>query len=133
MQVGTRRCYTSRMVRVANPPNVFDAHCGSQRVLALIANRWTALAIYALADGTHRYSELRRRIGGISQKMLTQTLRRLEREGLVERRPYPVIPPKVEYSLTPLGRTLIEPLRAVCRWAERHLGELPPARSRERG
>jgi DNA-binding HxlR family transcriptional regulator len=120
------------MVRIANPPNVFDARCGSQRVLALIANRWTALVIYALADGTRRYSDLRRRIGGISQKMLTQTLRKLEHDGLVERRAYPVIPPKVEYSLTPLGRTLIVPLRAVCRWAETHLPELDSARKRPR-
>jgi len=120
----------SHMVRIANPPSVFDARCGSHRVLGLIANRWTALVIYALAGGTLRYSELRRRIGGISQKMLTQTLRKLEREGLVERRAYPVIPPKVEYRLTPLGRTLIEPLRAVCRWAEKHLAALGPARTR---
>jgi DNA-binding HxlR family transcriptional regulator len=120
------------MVRIGNPPNVFDAQCGSQRVLGLIANRWTALVIYALADGTLRYSDLRRRIGGISQKMLTQTLRKLGQEGLVERRAYPVIPPKVEYSLSPLGRTLIEPLRAVCKWAEMHLPELKPVQSRRR-
>jgi DNA-binding HxlR family transcriptional regulator len=118
------------MVRTANMPSVFDARCGSQRALGLIANRWTALVIHALADGTLRYSDLRRRIGGISQKMLTQTLRKLEQEVLVERRAYPVIPPKVEYSLTPLGRTLIVPLRAVCRWAEKHLGELKSTRGR---
>ncbi len=120
------------MVRGPETPSVFDPRCGSQRVLELIANRWTALVIYALAGGTLRYSELKRRIGGISQKMLTQTVRRLEDEGLVERRAYPVIPPKVEYSLTPLGQTLIEPLRAVCRWAETHLSELKPARRRRR-
>ncbi len=115
------------MVRM-DKPNVFDARCGSQQVLDLIANRWSTLVIYALADGPHRYSQLQRRIGGVSQKMLTQTLRRLERDGLVLRQVYPVVPPKVEYSLTPLGRTLIDPLRAICRWAEQHLVELERAR-----
>jgi len=110
-------------------PNVFSEQCGSQQVLGLIANKWTTLVIYALAQGTRRYSELQREIGGVSQKMLTQTLRNLERDGLVQRRLYPVIPPKVEYSLTPLGRTLIDPLRAICRWAEQHLHKLQAARA----
>jgi len=117
------------MVRMRQQANVFDSRCGSQRVLGLIANRWTALIIYALAGGTQRYSQLQRKIGGVSQKMLTQTLRRLERDGLVERRVYPVVPPKVEYSLTPLGRTLTEPLQAICKWAEKHLSELEGTRS----
>ncbi len=120
------------MVRSTDKPSVFNARCGSQQVLERIADRWTALVIYALADGTKRYSQLQRTIGGVSQKMLTQTLRNLERDGLVERQVYPVIPPKVEYSLTPLGRTLIEPLRAICKWAEGHLVELEQARSRYR-
>lgn len=117
------------MVRMRQQANVFDSRCGSQRVLGLIANRWTALIIYALAGGTQRYSQLQRKIGGVSQKMLTQTLRRLERDGLVERRVYPVVPPKVEYSLTPLGRTLTEPLQAICKWAEKHGSELEGTRS----
>jgi DNA-binding HxlR family transcriptional regulator len=111
-------------------PNVFSANCGSQQVLELIADKWSALVIYALAQGTKRYSELQREIGGVSQKMLTQTLRSLERDGLVERTVYPVVPPKVEYSLTPLGRTLIEPLRSICKWAETHLRQLLAARAR---
>jgi DNA-binding HxlR family transcriptional regulator len=111
-------------------PNVFSADCGSQQVLDLIADKWTALVIYSLAQGTKRYSELQREIGGVSQKMLTQTLRGLERDGLVERKVYPVVPPKVEYTLTPLGRTLIEPLGAVCKWAEAHLQQLLAARAR---
>jgi DNA-binding HxlR family transcriptional regulator len=81
-------------------------------------------------QGTRRYSELQRLIGGVSQKMLTQTLRKLERDGLVERHVYPVVPPKVEYSLTPLGETLTELLKAVCKWAETHLDELEAARVR---
>jgi HxlR-like helix-turn-helix len=71
-------------------------------------------------------------IGGISQKMLTQTLRSLERDGLVQRTVHPVVPPKVEYSLTRLGRTLIEPLHALCRWSEKHLAELQANRARAR-
>jgi DNA-binding HxlR family transcriptional regulator len=77
-----------------------------------------------------RYAELQRAIGGISQKMLTQTLRSLERDGLVQRTVHPVVPPKVEYSLTRLGRTLIEPLQALCHWSERHLAELQANRAR---
>jgi DNA-binding HxlR family transcriptional regulator len=116
------------MVRARQQPSVFDPRCGSRRVLDLIANRWSALVIHALAGGTKRYNELHRKIGGVSQKMLTQTLRRLEHDGLVERRVHPVVPPRVEYSLTPLGRTLRGPLRSICRWAEAHLPELERAR-----
>jgi DNA-binding HxlR family transcriptional regulator len=111
-------------------PCVLSPKCGSQQVLGLIANKWTALVIHVLARGTHRYGDLHRRIGGVSQKMLTQTLRALERDGLVERTVYPVVPPRVEYSLTPLGTTLIEPLEALCKWAETHLHELHEVRAR---
>jgi DNA-binding HxlR family transcriptional regulator len=117
---------TPRLVKAC----VFREECGSREVLDRIADRWTALIIYALSEGTHRFSDLQRRIGGVSQKMLTQTLRSLERDGLIERKVYPVVPPKVEYSLSSLGKTLIEPLRAVCSWAEKHLGELQSNRAR---
>jgi DNA-binding HxlR family transcriptional regulator len=109
-----------------------DAHCGSRKVLDRIADKWTALIIHALATGTKRSGELRRAVTGISQKMLTQTLRSLEEDGLVERKVHPVVPPMVEYSLTSLGRTLTEPLEAICRWAEKHLGKLEAARARSR-
>lgn len=104
--------------------SVLKPQCPSRVVLDRIADKWTALIIQVLANGTQRYAELRRTIGGISQKMLTQTLRSLERDGLVVRKVHPVVPPKVEYSLTRLGRTLIDPLHALCRWSERHLPEL---------
>src|SRR4051812_32354698 len=94
-------------------PSVLDEKCGAQRVLERIATKWTALVIHVLARGTRRYSELQREVGGISQKMLTQTLRGLERDGLVERTVYPVVPPRVEYALTPLGQTLVEPLGSL--------------------
>lgn len=117
------------MARKPLQPNVFDENCDSQRILSLIANKWTALVICTLAQDTKRYNELQREIGGISQKMLTQTLRNLENNGLVERKVYPVVPPKVEYSLTPLGDTLTELLQAICQWAEQHLPELNAARA----
>lgn len=116
---------------VCNSPDseVFKADCPTQRVLETIADKWSVIVIYALSkQETRRYSELQRIIGGISQKMLTQTLRKLERDGLVERHVYPVVPPKVEYSLTPLGKTLTELLRAICKWAEVHLDEIEAAR-----
>jgi len=100
--------------------NVLDEGCPSRQVLDRIADKWTSLVIYALSEGTLRYGELQRVIGGVSQKMLTQTLRSLEEDGLVARKVYPVVPPMVEYSLTSLGRTLIEPLTAIRKWAEAH-------------
>lgn len=109
-------------------PDVFNANCESRQVLALIADRWSMLVIYALSRRVRRHGELKRMIGGISQKMLTQTLRSLERDGLVRRRVFDVVPPRVEYSLTPLGQTLLAPLRAICRWAQNHLPQVRTAR-----
>ncbi len=117
------------MVRNTPKVSVCDAQCPSRQVLALIANKWTAIIIYCLSQGTKRYSELQREISDISQKMLTQTLRSLERDGIVERKVYAVVPPMVEYSLTPLGETLIEPLCTLCQWAETHIPEVEAARS----
>lgn len=110
--------------------DVLNPDCPSRQVLERIGEKWSTLAIRVLDAGTFRYCDVQRRIGGVSQKMLTQTLRSLERDGLVERRVYPEVPPRVEYSLTPLGKTLVEPLHAVCRWAERHLPEMLQARAR---
>ena len=112
--------------------SVMDAQCPSRLVLDRIADKWTALIIQVLAQGTKRYAALQREIGGISQKMLTQTLRSLERDGLVQRTVHPVVPPKVEYALTRLGRTLIEPLQGLCRWSEKHLWELQANRARSK-
>jgi DNA-binding HxlR family transcriptional regulator len=110
-------------------PDLFRASCLSRRVLELIADQWTPLVIYALEEGTTRFGQLLRRIDGISKKMLTQTLRAMERNGLVQRVVYPVVPPVVEYSLTPLGQTLIEPMEALRVWAYGHLQEVAQARS----
>lgn len=119
------------MVRKFPEPDVFQANCPTQRVLETIADKWSVIVIYALSQQeTRRYSELQRVIGGISQKMLTQTLRKLERDGLVDRKVYPVVPPKVEYSLTPLGRTLTELLKAICQWTQIHWDQIEAARVR---
>lgn len=98
----------------------YGASCPSRVVLDRIADKWTVLIVGRLAEGTKRFGELRRELGGVSQKMLTQTLRALEADGLVTRRVYASVPPKVEYSLTTLGRTLIGLLDSLRRWAEEH-------------
>jgi DNA-binding HxlR family transcriptional regulator len=116
--------------KTGSGPSVMNPACDSRKVLERIADKWTALIIHVLSSGTKRHNELRRQISGISQKMLTQTLRSLENDGIVMRKIYRVVPPMVEYSLTPLGRSLIEPLEAICRWAEKHLPELEAARAR---
>src|SRR5256714_15439291 len=119
-----------RMAKTSSPPSVLEPQCPSRLVLERIADKWTALVIQILARGTIRYAELQRAIGGISQKMLTPTLRSLERDGLVQRKGHPVVPPKEGYTLTRLGRTLIEPLHGLCRWSENHLAELQANRAR---
>ncbi|GER90199.1 HxlR family transcriptional regulator [Dictyobacter vulcani] len=110
-------------------PDIFQANCLSRQVLQLIADQWTPLVIYALEDGTMRFSHLLKRIDGISKKMLTQTLRAMERNGLVQRVVYPVVPPVVEYSLTPLGQTLLEPVKVLQIWAYDHLQEVAHAQT----
>ncbi|GHO49092.1 winged helix-turn-helix transcriptional regulator [Ktedonospora formicarum] len=101
----------------------------SRQVLRLIADQWTPLVIYALEDGTMRFGQLLKRIGGISRKMLAQSLRAMERNGLVQRVVYPVVPPIVEYSLTPLGQTLVEPMKVLGNWAYGHMHEVALART----
>jgi len=109
-------------------PDVFNPGCGSREVLDLVADKWSALILYALLTGPRRHAELMRAIGDISQKMLTQTLRALEADGLVHREVFPVVPPHVEYSLTELGRSLSPLLRELCRWSEAHLLDIHAAR-----
>jgi DNA-binding HxlR family transcriptional regulator len=110
-------------------PNVLSAQCPTRAVLDLIADKWTTLVIYLLSQGTKRYGQLQREIDGISQKMLTQTLRNLAEDGLVKRVVYPEVPPRTEYSLTPLGETLRKPLGSLCEWAETHIAEVEKARA----
>ena len=111
-----------------SPPTVFDSKYGSRQVLDLLSEKWTALVLYALAFGVKRHGELKREIRGISQKMLTRTLRQLERDGLVKRTIYHVVPPRVEYVLTSLGETLSKLLEEICTWADTHFVEIEDAR-----
>ena len=101
--------------------DVYDKNCPTRQVLDRIADKYTVLVIVFLQDRPRRFSELQRMITGISQKVLTQTLRSLERDGLLTRTVYPEVPPRVEYALTVLGETLIEPLAALRNWAEGHI------------
>ena len=97
-------------------------------VLARVGDKWTALVVMLLGNGPKRFNELRRLIGVISQRMLTMTLRALERDGIVTREVFPTIPPRVDYELTPLGRSLIEPITALADWAQASRGEMEKAR-----
>ena len=106
-----------------------DQSCPTRTVLDTVADRWTTLIIDLLGEGPQRFGALRRRVGGISQKMLTQTLRTLERDGLVSRRVYPTTPPSVEYALTPLGQTLTEPLGALRAWSVANVDQILAARA----
>jgi DNA-binding HxlR family transcriptional regulator len=108
-------------------PNVYNAACPTRHVLDLIADKWSALIIGLLESRSLRFAELQRHIGGISQKMLTQTLRNLERDGLVRRTVYAEVPPRVEYALTPLGKTLCEPIAAIIRWSEENIAAVTAA------
>src|SRR3982074_2181488 len=106
-----------------------DPECEVRTILDRIADKWSLLVICLLADGTRRFSQLRREIDGISQRMLTLTLRQLEREGLVTRTVFPVVPPRVDYELTPLGSTLLNTIQALVAWAGEHGEEIADARA----
>lgn len=107
--------------------NAYNSLCPTRQVLNRIADKWTVLVVSSLEGGTKRFSVLRREIDGVSQKMLTQTLRGLERDGLVTRKIYATVPPKVEYSLTPLGNTLVVLLRSIRVWSETHIEQVMTA------
>lgn len=109
----------------------FLADCQARLAFDLLANTWNAVVIWALRDGAARPGELRERIGGISSKVLTETLHRLRSNGLVERRAYPDTPPRVEYALTGLGRTLLPPIEAFGAWAFEHADEVMAAQERQ--
>lgn len=112
----------------AIPLDPYRAGCPTRHILDLIGDRWTVLVIGSLSDGPMRFSALLKHIEGISQKMLTQTLRELERDGLVDRTVQPQVPVRVDYALTEAGRTLREPLRALEDWSIAHFGAVQDAR-----
>jgi DNA-binding HxlR family transcriptional regulator len=121
------------------PIATHDENCAPRRVLELFSVKWTSVVLHALHElhgGTSRTGDLHRSLPGISKKMLTQTLREMERDGLISRRVYTSVPPKVEYSLTPLGQEFIEPLEMLYEWGRTHaaaldqLGQRPQSRRR---
>ena len=110
--------------------NVMAATCPSRTVLHRIGARWTVFVVNALADGPRRFTELKSHIQGITPKVLTETLRSLEADGLISRHEYDENPPHVQYELTPLGQSLLVPLRAVRLWAEQHVPDIEAAGAR---
>jgi DNA-binding HxlR family transcriptional regulator len=98
-------------------------------VLDRVGDKWSLLVISLLGERTRRFTELRRSIDGISQRMLTVTLRGLERDGLVTRTVHPTVPPRVDYALTPMGRTLLDTVRSLVEWADSHVPEIDAARA----
>ena len=118
---------------IAPPPEIehTPANCRAREMLVRVADKWSMYVIHVLADaGPLRFNEIRRRVDGVSQRMLTVTLRGLERDGLVQRSMYPEVPPRVEYALTPLGGTLRDIVGELIDWSGRHLAEVDRARAR---
>lgn len=115
---------------------VYDAMlatCPTRQVLTMVGSKWTSLLVHALADGPRRHGQLRTRVAGVSQKMLTQTLRDMERDGLVTRTVTPSVPVRVDYELTPLGLSLEPVIAALKTWSETHIEEILAARDRYDG
>ena len=130
MEDGTSKSAGNCEVTDPWDPFQWDARedCEVRQILDRIADKWSLLAIALLEGRTLRFTELQREIDGISQRMLTVTLRQLERDGLVERTVYPVVPPRVEYALTPLGSTLHATIQSLVSWTEQHQTEIAAAR-----
>jgi DNA-binding HxlR family transcriptional regulator len=104
--------------------DVFDPNCPTRLVLDRIGDKWSVLVLLSLTDGPMRFTALRARIGGVTPKVLTQTLRAMEQDGFITREIFAEVPPRVEYTLTDLGHSLHTPLAAVTQWAEQHLPEI---------
>ena len=115
----------------APPPHPLYEDCRKvSRILARVGEKWSMLVVMLLRDGPRRFNDIKRNTGGISQQMLTRTLRALERDGMVTRTIFPTSPPQVEYRLTELGRSLSEPVLAFGRWVQAHMAEVEAARQR---
>jgi DNA-binding HxlR family transcriptional regulator len=121
--------HAENALNISSSWNAYNEQCPTRLMLNRIADKWAVLLLGLLERETKRFSTLQRETGGISQKMLTQTLRSLERDGLIQRTVYASVPPKVEYSITPLGSTLVAPLAAIRVWSETHIEEVLAAQS----
>lgn len=117
------------MVQGFSEPEIFTLNCPTQQILDVIGDKWSVIVLYCLAFRPRRYNEIQRRIEGISQKVLTQSLRRLERHGLVQRTVLSEMPLSVEYSLTDLGETLMDPLLAIATWSRTHFSKVVDSRN----
>ncbi len=109
---------------------IFAVECPSREILKHVTSRWGVLVLVALMDGTHRFSDLRRKIGEVSEKMLAQTLQQLEQDGFINRVSHPVVPPHVEYSLTSLGEGVGKQVEALTDWIETNLPKIMMAQQR---
>ncbi|MDN3359306.1 helix-turn-helix domain-containing protein [Actinomadura sp. DC4] len=116
------------MASPAVPATGHPSVCQAREVLGRIGDKWSLYVISRLGEDTRRFTDLKRDVAGISQRMLTVTLRGLERDGIVSRTVYPVMPPRVEYALTPMGRTLLDTVGTLVLWAEDHVAEIDRAR-----
>ncbi len=112
------------MVSIDQQEPLLNENCPVRQLINIVGDKWTLPVLYVLKQDTKRYSELQREIPGISKKMLTQTLRRLESDNIIKRKVYPVVPPKTEYNLTAFGRELIKPLEVLADWAWEHQVQL---------
>lgn len=127
--MGRRHLVVTTLTGSSLAGDPYQADCPTRRILDRIGDRWTVLVIGVLGEGEARFSELGRRIQGVSQKMLTQTLRGLERDGLVTRTVHPEVPVRVVYALTDSGTTLLEPLRALQQWSIENLSDVVASQS----
>ncbi|MFZ4896554.1 winged helix-turn-helix transcriptional regulator [Plantibacter sp. Mn2098] len=125
MAIVTDQASTDTHAAHCDRNDVYAAACPCRDMLDLIANKWTALAIGALEDGTLRFGEVKRRLEGVSPKVLTSTLRKLEESGLIERTVIPGVPLHVEYALTDLGRSATAPLAHIRSWVEQNIHQVP--------
>jgi DNA-binding HxlR family transcriptional regulator len=123
------KCHTYPRDSVQVNGDIYDRNCPSRQVLDRIGDTWSVLVVVSLAHGPQRYTELAKRIDGVSPKMLTQTLRALERDGLISRTVHAVVPPRVDYALTKLGESLLDLVGALESWAQTHMDDVLAARS----
>ena len=129
MQPGTAGPPAANGAGGGGAPGVTLTRCRVREILERVGDKWSLFVISCLGDGPKRFTALKRSVDGISQRMLTVTLRGLERDGIVSRTMYPVMPPRVDYELTPLGRTLLDAVGALMTWADAHLDEVDAARA----
>jgi DNA-binding HxlR family transcriptional regulator len=120
------------MVAMTDKITVYDEGYPTRRLLELIGDKWSPIIVYILGQWTRRYGELQRHLPDVSKKMLTQTLRALERDGLVKRKVYAEVPPRVDYSLTPLGHAFLKPVASLCAWAQAHKNDLEAAHAKRK-